>query len=370
MISILDRYIGRRLLFGAAVVTGVLISLMTLVVLVDALRDYGKGEFGLAELFEYVIFSQPRRLYEVFPVVALVGSLMGLSSLAVHSELIALRAAGISVRRIVAAALKTGLLLVLAVVLLGELVVPGAESRALEGRAKALATGLQTRQSGLWLRDGDGFVNLGEVLPNRMLLRVTLYDFRDVGRPCKNGESGNCGSDRRLQAMIHAERARLEKHQWQLDRVRISRLTDSGVKTETRDSLIWPSKLTPNVIAAFAVRSEALSLVQLHQYIKHLSRHGQETGRYWLALWQRLMLPLAVAVMVLLATPFVFRHTRSGGTAGRLFLGVLLGLGFLMANRSFGYLGLIYGVPPWLGATLPIVVFFALSLWLLRRAGR
>lgn len=369
MMTILDRYIGRRLLFGAAVVTGVLVSLMTLVVLVDALRDFGKGEFGLPELLEYVIFSQPRRLYEVFPVVALVGSLMGLSSLAVHSELIALRAAGVSVRRIVGAALKTGLLLVLAVAVLGEVVVPGAESRALEGRAKALATGLQTRQSGLWLRDGSGFVNLGEVLPNRTLLRVTLYDFKDDGRPC-NGGTGNCGYDRRLQAMVHAERAGLEKYQWRLERVRISRLTDSGVKTESHDSLTWPSRLRPEVIAAFAVRSEALSLAQLHRYIKHLSKHGQETGRYWLAFWQRLMLPFAVAVMVLLATPFVFRHVRSGGTAGRLFLGVLLGLGFLMANRSFGYLGLIYGVPPWLGAILPVITFFVLSLWLLRRAGR
>ncbi len=369
MISILDRYIGRRLLIGAAVVAGVLISLMTLVVLVDGLRDFGKGTFGLAELVEYVILSQPRRLYEVFPVVALVGSLMGLSSLAAHSELIALRAAGVSGARIVGAALKTGLLLVVAVAVLGEVVVPSAESRALEGRAKALATSLQTRQSGLWLRDGHGFVNLGEVLPNRTLLRLTMYDFQDVSPPCNAG-SRNCGIDRRLQAMIHAERANLELHQWRLERVRISRLGDRGVKTETRDSLIWPSKLTPDVIAAFAVRSEALSLMQLRHYIQHLSRHGQETGRYRLAFWQRLMLPFAVAVMVLLATPFVFRHARSGGTAGRLFLGVLLGLGFLMANRSFGYLGLIYGVPPWLGAILPVVAFFLLSLWLLRRAGR
>lgn len=368
MIAILDRYIGRRLLFGAAVVTGVLVSLMTLVVLVDALRDFGKGGFGLAELVEYVLLSQPRRLYEVFPVVALVGSLVGLSTLAIHSELIALRAAGISVARIVSAALKTGLLLVVAVVLLGELVVPTTESRALEGRAKALATGLQTRQSGLWLRDGNDFINLGEVLPNRTLLRVTLYDFQDVGRPC-NGSPGNCGSDRRLQAMIYAERARLEKHRWSLERVRVSRLTDSGVKTETHDSLAWPSRLTPEVIAAFAVRPEALSLLQLRRYIEHLARHGQETGRYRLAFWQRVMLPFAVAVMVLLATPFVFQHARSGGMTGRLFIGVLLGLGFLMANRSFGYLGLIYGVPPWLGAMLPIAAFFALSLWLLRRAG-
>ncbi len=368
MISILDRYIGRRMLFGAAVVTGVLVSLLTLVVLVDALRDYGKGEFGLAALLEYVLLSQPRRLYEVFPVVALVGSLLGLSTLAMHSELIALRAAGVSVARIVAAALKTGLLLMAAAVLLGELVVPNTESQALEGRARALATGLQSRQSGLWLRDRDDFVNLGEVLPNHELLRVTLYDFKDAGTPC-NGRPGDCGSDRRLQALVYAERARLEPRQWRLERVRLSRLTATGVETESHDSLVWPSGLTPDVVAAFAVRPEALSLVQLHRYVWHLAAHGQETGRYRLAFWQRLMLPFAVAVMVLLATPFVFRHARSGGMAGRLFIGVLLGLGFLMANRSFGYLGLIYGVPPWLGAMLPIAAFFALSLWLLRRAG-
>jgi len=356
-INILDRYIGRRLLTGVAVVLGVMVSLFTLVVLVDALRDYGQGDFGLAALIEYVVLSQPRRLYEAFPVVALVGVLMGLSSLAIHSELVALRAAGVSVTRIVGAAMKTGLLLVVAVVLLGELVVPGAETRAQEGRAKALATGLQTRQAGVWLRDGNSFVNLGEVLPDRGLLRVTLHDFR-----LRDG-------DRELKAALYAERARLLDKRWQLTNVRLSRLVAGGVRQETHATLEWPSTLTADVVAAFAIRPEGLSLLNLRSYIGHLASHGQETGRYRLAFWQKLMLPFAVAVMVLLATPFVFRQARSGGMAGRLFVGVLLGLGFLLANRSFGYLGLIYGVPPWLGAMLPIAVFFALSVWLLRRAG-
>jgi lipopolysaccharide export system permease protein len=357
MITILDRYIGRRMLVGVAVVTGVLVSLFTLVVLVDALRDYGQGEFGLAALIEYVLLSQPRRLYEAFPVVALLGALMGLTALAVHSELIALRAAGVSIARIIAATMKTGLLLVVAVVLLGEFVVPAAETRAQEGRAKAMASGLQTRQSGLWLRDGGAFVNLGEVLPDRRLLRVVVYDFRQDG------------DDRQLRTLIQADRAQLLDNHWALENVQLSRITAQGLAREARATLDWPSTLTGDVIAAFTVRPEGLSLLNLRSYIAHLASHGQETGRYRLSYWQKLMLPFAVAVMVLLATPFVFRHARAGGMAGRLFIGVLLGLGFLLANRSFGYLGLIYGVPPWLGATLPIAAFLLLSLWLLRRAG-
>src|SRR5690606_38744996 len=150
--------IGRAMLVGTGLVLGVLAALLMLVVLVDALPDYGKGSFGLYELLRYVVLTQPRKLYEIFPVAVLIGTLLGLSTLALNSELIAMRAAGVSRARIIGATLKTGVVLMLAAVLAGEYVVPQAETRAQTGRAQALDLSFRQGSAGLWLRDGASFV--------------------------------------------------------------------------------------------------------------------------------------------------------------------------------------------------------------------
>lgn len=352
MIAILDRHIGRSLLLATLLVTGVLLALFVFISVVDVLPDYGKGTFGGYELLRYVALSQPRKLYEAFPVAVLVGTLLGLSTLALNAELTAMRAAGVSKARIVSAAMKTGLLLMLLAVALGEYVVPAAETQAQTGRARALATGFQQKGSGLWLRDGASFVSLGEVLPDLSLLRVAIYEF---------------APDRRLLRLTSAERAVYDEGRWRLEGVQRTRLSEERVEAEAITEQSWIARLTPEVVAVYTVKPEALSIAQLSAYIRHLEQNGQETGRYRLTMWQKAFMPLATAIMVLLATPFVFQDARSGGLAQRVFIGVMIGLAFVVLSRSAGYLGVIYGAPPLLGAVLPLALFLGLAVVLLRR---
>ncbi len=352
IISLLDRYIGRRLIFGMLLVMGVLLALFIFVVLVDALADYGRGTFGLYELVRYVVLSQPRKIYELFPVAVLVGTLLGLSTLAVSSELIAMRAAGVSRLRIVGAALKTGVLFVVAAVAIGELVVPRAETLAQTGRAQALATGFQKGGTGVWLRDGSAFVNIGEVLPDLSLLRVSIFEF---------------APDARLRTHTAARRAVYVADGWRLEDVSVSAIDPEAVRVHSVSELDWRATLTPDVVAVFTVRPEGLSIQQLRHYIGHLRANGQETGRYSLTLWQKVLMPLATAIMVLLATPFVFKPARTGGLAQRIFVGILLGLAFVVVHRTVGYLAVIYGVAPFIAALLPLLVFLGLAAVLLHR---
>jgi lipopolysaccharide export system permease protein len=353
VIAILDRHIGRSLLVATLLVTGVLLALFVFISVVDVLPDYGKGTFGVYELLRYVVLSQPRKLYEAFPVAVLVGTLLGLSTLAINAELTAMRAAGVSRARIVMSAMKTGLLLMLLAVAMGEYVVPTVETQAQTGRARALATGFQQKGSGLWLRDGTRFVSLGEVLPDLSLLRIAIYEF---------------GPDRRLLRLTSADRAVYDDGRWRLEGVHRTRLGEDRVEAETASEERWVARLTPEVVAVYTVKPEALSIAQLSAYIRHLEANGQETGRYRLTMWQKILMPLATMIMVLLATPFVFREARSGGLAQRVFAGVMIGLAFVVLHRSAGYLGVIYGVPPILGAALPLVLFLALAGVLLRRS--
>lgn len=352
MLTLIDKHIGRSMLIGTLLVLGIFTALFMFIVLVDALADYGHGDFGLYELARYVFLSQPRKLYEIFPVTVLIGTLLGLSTLALNSELIAMRAAGISKARIVGATLKTGLALMIAAVLVGEYVVPRAETRAQTGRAQALEMTFKQGHSGLWLRDGETFINVGEVLPDLTLLNVNIYQLT---------------SNFELREHLHAERAEYDGEYWQLREINASRIAEDKVDTVSNTGVSWNAGFTPAVVAVFTTRPEALSIAQLYAYIRHLKNNNQDVGRYVLAFWQKCFMPIATALMILLAAPFVFRPVRSGGLAQRAFIGVVLGLAFVVVNRSLGYLALIYGIAPFLAAAAPLIIFSAIAYVLMRR---
>ena len=348
----LDRYIGRRVLYAMLIVLAILLALFTFVEFIDELTNYGRGRFGLYALLRYVVLSLPGRIYELFPPAVLLGGVLGLSWLALGSELTAMRAAGVSLLRIVGSAMKTGLVFVAVSIALGETLVPVSDAAAQRGRAEAMEVGLHREVTGLWLRDHTSFVNIGEVLPDSTLLNVNIYGF---------------DAQERLRTQTFAKRARFDDPRWLLEDVSESQIGPTGIRTHRSASAVWDSGITPDVVQIFAVRPESLSTINLYEYIGHLRRNHQETARYELAFWHKVWLPAATAVMVLLAVPAVFGQFRSGGMGSRVFLAILLGLGFSLLSRGFGYLALLYGLPPVVAASAPILLFLLLALYLLRR---
>jgi lipopolysaccharide export system permease protein len=351
--SLVDRYIGRSIAFSTLLVMAVLLGLFMLAVFVDELPDMGRGNYGLIDILIYTVLTQPRRLYEAFPAMLLIGTLMGLSLLARNSEIVALRAAGVSIARIIGAAAKTGAVFVLAAVALGELVVPKAETLAQTGRAVAMAQAVQEKDLGIWLRDEQSVINFREVLPDRSLIGINILQF-----------SGPL----ELERQMRAERARFKPDGWVLKQVEETLLDGEHIRTTTYPSLRWRTSITSEIADAFTVRPEGLSLLHLQRYIQHLQRNDQDARRYRLVFWQKFFTPVAALVMLFIAAPIVFRPIRSGGLSQRIFLGVMLGLTFIVVNRSFGFLGVLYGVPPFLGAFLPVLLFSVAAMWLLRRA--
>lgn len=350
---ILDRYLAGAILTNTLLVLGVLIALFSFILFVDTLGDVGKADFQLGDAVRYVLLSLPRQAYEVFPMAALLGTTLGLSALAADAELVAMRSAGMSVLRIVGAAMKVGLVLAVFAVLVGEYLVPETERLAEQGRAEALKIRIKQQQDfGLWLRDGPAYVHVGEVLPDLSLLNVDIYEFdaRD-----------------RLVRQVRAARGRHDPPHWRLEDVHESRIDEQGVQSRRLRGQDWATILTPDLFKVFTVRPEALSVVELYRYIRHLEGNRQNTGPYALAFWQKLVSPFATVVMMVLAIPFVFSSQRSGGVGARLFTGIVLGLAFFVVSRGFGYFGLLYGVPAVLGAVLPALLFFGLALVMLRR---
>jgi len=356
MPTLLDRLIARHVLYGTLLVLNVLVALAVFFILIDGLKDYGKAGFGALALVKYVILKQPQQVYNLSPIAALIGAMMGLSTLALNSELTAMRAAGVSVARIVGATMKIGFVFAAVIFLVGEYVVPASENLAQTGRAKALSQALQQKSSGIWLRSGASFVNIGEVLPDLSLLRMNIYDFDKYAH---------------LRIQTSARHAAHDGDKWRLEDVSESIIVGKeAVQTRRAAKEDWRSALTPEVVSVFAVQPGSLSIQQLHYYIGHLQQNNQDTRNFRLVFWQKIFMPFATMVMMLLATPFVFRQIRSGGMSSRVFIGIMLGLVFIIVDQSLGYFGVLYTLPPMAGALLPIGMFFMLALVLLYRASR
>lgn len=350
---ILDAHIGKTVIGGTLLVMSVLLALFVFIEFVSELDRIGQGDYTAWIALKYVLFSVPRLAYELMPLSALLGSLIGLGLLASNNELVVMRACGVSVARISWAAVKAGLLLVVFSVWLGEWVVADAEEYAANARSTALSgtTSLRT-QSGFWTRDGTSFVNVAAVLPNGELAGVEIYEFDDAGA---------------LRRISRAKGAAYEGGRWMLRDVARSNVSKGGVTTERRKRVEWRSRLEPGLLEVIAIKPASLSISGLYRYIDYLRDNALDTARYEVEFWTKLMLPFATGVMVFAALPFVFGPLRSVGVGQRMLVGILVGLGFYLLNQAASYAGLVYGLNAALVGVLPTALLLAASLVVMRR---
>lgn len=351
---ILSRYIGSAIVRYVLLTMLVLLGLFTFVNFVDQLASLGKGNYHLREVIVYVLMIIPGTVYELFPMAALLGTVIGLSMLANDSELTVMRASGVSMLQITYAALKMGGIFAIVAMLIGELASPWTETQAQRRRSEALQEDIrQHTDFGLWMRDGYTYVNIKEVLPDSSLLGVRTFEFDRNGR---------------LRSLLAAKNGSFAEDHWLLNEVRQTRFDDAGnAEVVNSRTLKWRSRVTPEILSVFLVQSAQLSFLQLSRYIEHLNNNRQNPHLYELAFWNKIMLPLSVAVMVVLAIPFVFTNVRSGALGRNLFIGIMLGIGFYVVNRGFGYVVIANGLSPLLGATIPVAVFLTAAIVMIRR---
>lgn len=351
--KIIDRYIFRTVATTTLVALLVLLLLEFFLSLLAELEEVGQGDYDIWAALRYLFMMQPQRLYEMFPLALLVGGLLGMGALASGSELIVMRAAGLSLTRLTGSTLQAGLLLSLAVLALGEFGAPPLEQAARQQRATAKAEGLEIRSGrGFWARDGDYFIHVRAVLPGVRL--VDIHSFK-------------IGPDARLETVLAAQGARYVEGRWLLEGVNRSVLDEDAVQTEHLSSLMVASAISPQILDVLAADPNQLSIRDLWVYVDYLERNGLGAQEYRLVLWRKLLAPLAYIAMLVVAMPFVFGPQRTAGTGQRLLIGLLLGLLFFLSNYLLGNVVLLYGFPPLVGATAPTLLFLGAGFFALHR---
>jgi lipopolysaccharide export system permease protein len=142
-------------------------------------------------------------------------------------------------------------------------------------------------------------------------------------------------------------------------------LDGNSSRVEHSDEDVWHSAVTPDLLAVLMVSPERMSLLSLLNYTEHLSENRQKSERYQIALWKKLIYPLAALVMVALALPFGYSHNRVGGVSLKIFAGVMLGILFYALNGLFSNLGVINAWPPFASAVAPSAMFLLMAIGML-----
>jgi len=350
---ILDVYIGRIIASTTFLTLAVFVSVSGIIKFVEQMRAVGRGNYDLSHAALYVLYSVPRDIEVFFPMSALIGGLIGIGMLASNSELVVMQASGLSRLDIIKSVMKTAILLIIVSMAVGEWFAPSGEATAREIRAQAISGGsLISSRSGVWAKDGDFFVNIGEVLEQGQLKKIQVYRFNE---------------ELKLDSWLSAESAVYQDKVWLLSDVINTQLSKKNIVTTQVDYQVWHSSLTPKKLGVVTVTPESLSIRGLLDYLDYLNANAQDSRRYQLAFWRKLMQPITVAVMLLVALSFIFGPLRSVSMGARIMMGVVTGILFFVSNEVLGSLSLVYQFPPIIGAISPSILFVSVAWYLMSK---
>ncbi|GAB3433175.1 LPS export ABC transporter permease LptG [Massilia solisilvae] len=392
--KILQRYFAINITQAVAFVLVAFLALTAFMDLVQELPSVGKGTYMIQHAFLYVLLQVPGHVYEVMPVAALIGTIYTMAQFAQSSEFTIMRASSMSTRMAAGMLFKTGVVFVAITFLFGEVITPRTAPLAERLRLAAKGGTVSAEfRSGMWTKDivhaegvkgptiGSRFFNVRQIQPDGKLVDIRLYEF-DLNM--------------RMRSLITAATGTFSgNNTWQLADVTETRFDNSrelpepgaplppgmtvqssfgqdtaSVSTQHLDTLDLQSEITPKILSVSRSDPDRMSANELAVYTRHLAENRQETERFKIAFWKKLIDPLAIFVLMLLALPFAYLHTRSGGVSLKIFIGIMIGVSFILINALVSHIGLLSTWPAFLTAIAPSLLFMALTvgaLWWVER---
>ncbi len=341
--TILSRYVSRVVLSAILIVLFMLLGLDLVFSFLGELEEL-KENYQAPQALMFAFLSMPWRLCDLMPIASLVGGIVGLGLLANNAELTVMRAAGISIWRIVWWVVKPAMMLVGISLLMSEYVVPASQQLADSGKAKALGEHYNAGElSGYWQKQNNTFVQIKSVTSDGILHDVSFYYFDSLGALIKT---------------VFAAEGQYQGHeQWLLKNISTSQIAQDGSALGSRAlTMYWKSELTPNFLQLVTISPEYLPPSRLYRYADYLEGQGLSADSYFLEFWKKVLAPVATLSMVFVACSFIFGPLRTVTMGLRIILGILAGLGFRYLQDFSGYASLVYHFSPLLAASLPIAI--------------
>ncbi|MES2217944.1 MAG: LPS export ABC transporter permease LptG [Pseudomonadota bacterium] len=354
--KILHKYIARSVIASTALVLLVMVGLIFVIDFLEELKDVGSGDYGFAQAFVHVLLESPRHLYQFFPMLVLIGGVIGLGVLSAHQELVVMRAAGFSVRRIALAVIAAALSLTLVATAVGELLVPKSHHLATTRKQSEQSGGQAVATlSGIWIHEGNNFLQINRVEGLQHLVGVTRYQF---------------DAQHHLLATYYVASLERRQGKWLSHDVLKTTFANNQTQSQHLGEMVWDMPLNPNLLNVGLIEPPEMSLATLHNYSQHLVQNGLQASDFEWEFWKRIFQPLTTIVMILLAVPFVLVFSRSVTMGWRVFFGIVVGFVFYILNAFLGQFSIVFQFSPLLAALLPTLLFALLGYVFARKVNR
>lgn len=352
--GVMERYILRAVVSGVAMVALVLLSLGALFLFMGQQDDIGVGSYSAADAVLFVALNLPQQAWELLPISALIGSLIGLGNLARGSELVVMRAAGLSVWQIARPVAVAGVLLALLGTVLGEALGPPMQQLARQQKAFEKFSNVSFAGAGdAWVRDGDLLVNVERQTGEAQFGGMMVYEM---------------AADGRLAAMGRAVTASAEQGGgWALEQYAETRFQTDRVTSQRAARREFKSNVTAEFLGIAAAIPSQLPTTALWRMVRHLEANGLDSREPAFALWSRIARTVATIFAVLLALPFVFGSLRSSGAGAKVALGLALGIAFFLLQQMLESGTVVFNGNPMLFAWLPTLLMAMTSFGLIAR---
>ncbi|MDP0562258.1 MAG: LPS export ABC transporter permease LptG [Candidatus Endonucleobacter sp. (ex Gigantidas childressi)] len=347
----LDRYIARNVFGAMMIVLFGLVMLESLFAFLAQLANM-RAQYTMVNVFFYIVLLVPKKIYSFIPFAALIGCLVGLGNMASNCELVVMRAAGISLWRIILSAMRPALVLVFIGILLGEFFAPMLEQVAETHRTIARSAGGIYTGEGMWHREGNEFMYFNAVQPGGVLYGVSLYTFNE---------------NMELEQSLFAKRGVFQGDHWILEDVKRSRFNGKRYIMEENLVELWETTLTTSLLKVVILKPDGLSMSGLKTYSDYLERQDLDSGEYRLAFWIKVLQPLSVFALVMISISFVFGPLRSVSMGLRVFTGVIVGIVFKVLQSLLGPLSLVFGFSPVLAVLIPPALCLVVGVVMIRR---
>jgi lipopolysaccharide export system permease protein len=366
----LDHYISTTVLTAMTLVLLVIGGLDLLFRIIEELGDVNQT-YQSGSAVTYVFYTMPSHVYELLPMTALIGSVVGLGILAGSNELVIMQAAGISRRRIAFAVMKPAVLLIVFGLILGEYIAPQLEMNAEVNKALAKGQQVSLSRFGYWQRDGSAFLHFNAMEPEGVMYGVSILEFDASHQLTKN----IVAEQARYQGAANSGVADADAQQesagiWLLENgVDTTIVYAEADVTTTRTNFTTQTRqldLTPDLLKVLVLNPDKMTMLDLYRYAQRFARQGQDADSYYLSFWKKVLQPFNTAMLVMLAVSFMFGPSRNVSMGARVFTAICFGLAFNIVQRMLHNASLVYQFDPFVAVLLPLLLCGGLG-WLLFR---
>ena len=356
--NIISKYILAQFFRLVGICQAGAITLFLVAEFTERIDDLIEKKAAVSDSILYFLFKIPQLIVFSIPITVLLASVLTLILLSRGNEIVAMRACGASIYRIIAPILAASFGIAALTFLANEYIVPAANQRVnyiWQVRVKKIAARGYNLTNKIWYRSEDNTI-----------WQITVFDpFTDTMRGVT---LYRLDEENRLIRRIDAREARWIPHvkRWRFDDGLIHHFGENGeIRQEAFTAAHFPVKDVPSDFKQTGKKPEEMSWAELKDYIKIMKSNGVDTTRHVVDLWAKLSTPFVCFVLALVGVPFSIRSTRSGGVALGVAITMVIGAGYLILFYVGISLGHASRLPPLLAAWGPNAVFLAGGAYLL-----